>query len=115
MANGTTDTPAAATGRATRCTTQAATPASSATHDTAAYLTGDMLPDHLSRFADYVTAARQESLPAFRSEEPHHLHHVHWVLAETFPISESSFWPKLCSACSMLSMWSVQGLEVKSV
>ncbi|KAG6147546.1 hypothetical protein E4U11_000912, partial [Claviceps purpurea] len=60
MANGTTDTPAAATGRVTRSTTQAAAPASSATHDTAAYLTGDMLPDHLSRFADYVTAAWQD-------------------------------------------------------
>ncbi|KAG6057432.1 hypothetical protein E4U32_005117 [Claviceps aff. humidiphila group G2b] len=58
MANGTTDPPAAATGRVTRSTAQAAAPASSATHDTAAYLTRDMLPERLSRFADYVTAVR---------------------------------------------------------
>ncbi|KAG6169756.1 hypothetical protein E4U51_001415 [Claviceps purpurea] len=29
-------------------------------HDTAAYLTRDMLPERLSRFADYVTAAWQD-------------------------------------------------------
>ncbi|KAG6241676.1 hypothetical protein E4U25_005758 [Claviceps purpurea] len=59
MANETTDT-AAATGRVTRSAAQAAAPASSATHDTAAYLTRDMLPERLSRFADYVTAAWQD-------------------------------------------------------
>ncbi|KAG5931183.1 hypothetical protein E4U60_006384 [Claviceps pazoutovae] len=57
MADGTTDPLAAATGRVTRSTAQAAASASSATLDTAAYLTRDMLPDRLSRFADYVTAA----------------------------------------------------------
>ncbi|KAG5950981.1 hypothetical protein E4U58_001346 [Claviceps cyperi] len=60
MADGTTDPLAAATGRVTRSTAQAAASTSSSTHDTAAYLTGDMLPDRLSRFADYVTAAWQD-------------------------------------------------------
>ncbi|KAG6152862.1 hypothetical protein E4U51_000319 [Claviceps purpurea] len=60
MADGTTNPPTAATGRVTRSTAQAAGSPSSASHDTAAYLTRDMLPDRLSRFADYVTAAWQD-------------------------------------------------------
>ncbi|KAG6179275.1 hypothetical protein E4U48_007431 [Claviceps purpurea] len=53
MADGTTTPPAAATGRVTPSTAQAAASTSSASHDTAEYL-------RLSRFADYVTAAWQD-------------------------------------------------------
>ncbi|KAG6237275.1 hypothetical protein E4U48_007783 [Claviceps purpurea] len=60
MADGTRTPLAAMTGRVTRFTAQAAAPTSPASQDTEEYLTRDMLPGHLSRFANYITAAWQD-------------------------------------------------------
>ncbi|KAG6092734.1 hypothetical protein E4U14_000549 [Claviceps sp. LM454 group G7] len=60
MANETTTPPAAATGRFTRSTAQAAASTSPASHVKAEYLTRDMLPDRLSRFAGYITSAWED-------------------------------------------------------
>ncbi|KAG5956829.1 hypothetical protein E4U58_006417 [Claviceps cyperi] len=60
MTDAPTTPPTAATGRVTRSTAQAAAPTSSDNQDKVDYLTRDMLPDRLSRFADYVTEEWQE-------------------------------------------------------
>ncbi|KAG6103670.1 hypothetical protein E4U31_002632 [Claviceps sp. LM219 group G6] len=91
MADGTRTSPAAATGRVTHSTAQAAASTSSASHDKAEYLTRDMLSDRLSRFADYLTAAWQDRRatinPVFTTTGEHWTLH-NWEEASSRPRQE---------------------------